>query len=94
MWKETEIGISVQLIDFEDVYAFDEVIPAEFVINTVKQQDKRYPIPLEQWSDPICASQKHNNFFFTAICRWARSDYVTYAFTFLMNEHYIKYGAI
>ena len=74
MWQATELGVNVRLIDFEDVFAFGEVIPHDFIEQIRNMGDKRYPFPLTAQAEPLVASSKHNDFFHLAVTRWAASE--------------------
>lgn len=88
MWQATELGVNVRLIDFEDVFAFGEVIPDDFIEQIRSTGDKRYPFPLTAQTEPLVASSKHNDFFQLAVSRWAASEIKS--FGDFMDANYLE----
>lgn len=78
LWRITEDGTSspgearleVMVIDFDDAFAFGEILPESFVKDM--KADRRFPLYYLHESLAQHACAEHNNFFVMAIQIWLR----------------------
>lgn len=86
MWRKTDSSVDIQLVDFEDVLQFDDIVSPDFITFIVDNEDKRYPFSVRDRGQHVVAGLKHNLFFHSAVTQWARSDIVD--FTQFMTLNY------
>lgn len=74
MWKEDNGDVSVRLIDFDDAYPFEYVIPEDYVSMMAGDINKRYPFALGDERHKQVAKAEHNEFFYKTVEKWLNED--------------------